>query len=324
MEAMGDLVIVGAGPAGLMAGICAKRLGLDYTILEAGTVCQAIVEYPIGTRFFSPADELSIGGYPFPTPHDEKPTREMALVYYRKVASTEGLNIRTYERVVKIERDSDGFCVHTLKLPHAYERRTYRAKAVLLCTGVWGQPRRLGVPGEDLPHVLQRYDEPTRFWRQRVLIVGSGNSAGECAIRLSDAEAQVWLAVAPPNLESCKLRPFILRELHLRLEEQRLHLLTCAQIHRIEVDCVELTCAEGVQSLPVDFVLTLIGMEADRELLTSLGIPLTPEGKPIHDPETYETPVPGVYVAGALSQDGVFSVARERIEKIVAHIAQRR
>ncbi len=319
---MYSLIIVGAGPAGLMAGICAKRAGLDYLILEAGTVCQSIVEYPIGMRFFSPADELTIGGYPFPTPHDEKPTREMALAYYRKVASAEGLNIRTYERVMRIERTDEGFLVQTLRMPHAQEKRTYLARAVLLCAGVWGQPRRLGVPGDDLPHVLLRYDEPTRFWRQRVLIVGSGNSAGECAIRLSDAEAQVWLAVAPESLDACRFRPFILREILLRVDEGRIRPLTCAQVHRIEPACVELSCAEGIQSLQVEFVLTFIGMEADRSLLEPLGVPLTPEGKPVHDPETYETPVPGVYVAGALSQDGVFSVARDHIEQIIARIAR--
>jgi thioredoxin reductase (NADPH) len=224
---MSDLLIIGAGPIGLAAGIEAKRAGLQFLILEAGTICQSLVEYPIGMRFYSPADELAIGGYPFPTPHDEKPTREIALTYYRKVASAEDLPIRTYQRVVRIEPQAEGFAVHAVCALHGTQA-TYLAQCVLVCTGVWGKARRLQVEGAELPHVLTRYDEPIRFWRKRVLIVGSGNSAGEAAIRLADADAQVWLAVDQPSLEQCKFRPFILREVLLRVEEKRVMPLTNA------------------------------------------------------------------------------------------------
>jgi len=317
-----DLIIVGAGPVGLAAGIEAKRAGVDFLILEAGTICQSLVEYPIGMRFFSPADELAIGGYPFPTPHDEKPTREIALNYYRKVASAENLPVRTYERVERIERDAEGFTLHTLRLPHA-TRAQYRARCTLVCTGVWGKEKRLQVEGADLPHVLTRYDEPIRFWRRRVLIAGSGNSAGEAAIRLADADAQVWLAVDQPALEQCKFRPFILREIQLRVEENRITPLTDTQILRIQPECVDLRCAQGVESLPVDFVLTLIGLEPDRSLLEPLGVAFGVDGKPAHDPETYETSVSGLFVGGALSHDGFIYVARERIRKAIEAIRAR-
>ncbi len=317
-----ELIIIGAGPVGLAAGIEAKRVGLRFLIVEAGTICQSLVEYPSGMRFYSPADELAIGGYPFPTPHDEKPTRELALNYYRKVASAENLPIHTYERVERLERTAHGFVVHTQRLPHRQPAR-YETQAVLLCTGIWGTPRQLTVPGANLPHVFTRYDEPIRFWRKRVLIVGSGNSAGEAAIRLADADAQVWLAVEPPTLEQCRFRPFILREVLLRVEEQRITPLTEAHLERILPDCVELRCAQGVESLPVDFVLALIGLQPDRRLIEPLGVPLGADGKPIHDPNTYETPVSGLFVAGALSQDGFIYIARERVRYAIAAIAAR-
>lgn len=317
-----DLVIIGAGPVGLAAGIEAKRAGLDYVILEAGTICQSLLEYPVGMRFYSPADELAIGGYPFPTPHDEKPTRELALNYYRKVASAENLPVRTYERVERIELDTEGFTLHVLRLPHQQSVQ-YRTRCVLVCTGVWGNPRRLCVEGAELPHVLTRYDEPIRFWRRRVLIVGSGNSAGEAAIRLADADAQVWLAVEPPTVEQCKFRPFILREVLLRVDEGRITPLTATQILRIQPECVELRCAQGIESLPVDFVLTLIGLQPERRLLEPLGVLFGADGKPVHDPETYETAVAGLFVAGALSQDGFIYIARERVKQVIAAIAQR-
>ncbi|MCS7300214.1 MAG: NAD(P)-binding domain-containing protein [Fimbriimonadales bacterium] len=317
-----DLIIVGAGPVGLAAGIEAKRTGLDFVILEAGTICQSLLEYPIGMRFYSPADELAIGGYPFSTPHDEKPTREMALNYYRKVASAENLPVRTYERVERVEQDAEGFTLHALRLPHQQPVQ-YRARCVLVCTGVWGNERRLNVEGAELPHVLTRYDEPIRFWRKRVLIVGSGNSAGEAAIRLADADAQVWLAVEPPTLEQCKFRPFILREVQLRVDELRITPLTEAQVRRIHPDCVELRCAQGVESLPIDFVLTLIGLQPNACLLRALGAPLSADGKPQHDPDTYETAVRGLFVGGALSQDGFIYIARERVKQAIQAIAAR-
>ncbi|MCS6923165.1 MAG: NAD(P)-binding domain-containing protein [Fimbriimonadales bacterium] len=317
-----ELIIIGAGPVGLAAGIEAKRTGLEFVILEAGTLCQSILEYPVGMRFYSPADELAIGGYPFPTPHDEKPTRELALNYYRKVASAENLPVRTYERVERIEPDAEGFVLHALRLPHQQPLQ-YQARCVLVCTGMWGNARRLCVEGAELPHVLTRYDEPIRFWRRRVLIVGSGNSAGEAAIRLADADAQVWLAVEPPTLEQCKLRPFILREVLLRVDEGRITPLTEVQILRIQPECVDLRCAQGIESLPVDFVLTLIGLQPERRLLEPLGVSFGADGKPKHDPETYETAVAGLFVAGALSQDGFIYVARERVKQAIAAIAQR-
>jgi len=319
---MNDLLIIGAGPIGLAAGIEAKRAGLQFQILEAGTICQSLVEYPIGMRFYSPADELAIGGYPFPTPHDEKPTREIALTYYRKVASAENLPIRTYQRVVRLEPQAEGFTVHADCALHGTPA-TYLARCVLVCTGVWGKARRLQVEGAELPHVRTRYDEPIRFWRRRVLIVGSGNSAGEAAIRLADADAQVWLAVDQPSIEQCKFRPFILREVLLRVDEGRITPLTHAHILRISPDCVDLRCAEGIQSLPVDFVLTLIGLEPDHSLLAPLGVPFGADGKPIHDPDTYETPVRGIFVAGALSQDGFVYIARERVRLAIEAITRR-
>jgi thioredoxin reductase (NADPH) len=319
---MNDLLIIGAGPIGLAAGIEAKRAGLQFQILEAGTICQSLVEYPIGMRFYSPADELAIGGYPFPTPHDEKPTREMALTYYRKVASAENLPIRTYQRVVRLEPQAEGFTVHADCALHGTPA-TYLARCVLVCTGVWGKARRLQVEGAELPHVRTRYDEPIRFWRRRVLIVGSGNSAGEAAIRLADADAQVWLAVDQPSIEQCKFRPFILREVLLRVDEGRITPLTHAHILRISPDCVDLRCAEGIQSLPVDFVLTLIGLEPDHSLLAPLGVPFGADGKPIHDPDTYETPVRGIFVAGALSQDGFVYIARERVRLAIEAVKRR-
>ncbi|MFQ3611473.1 MAG: NAD(P)-binding domain-containing protein [Fimbriimonadales bacterium] len=320
---MHDLVIVGAGPVGIASGIEAKRAGLNFIVLEAGALCQSLLEYPSGMRFFSPADDLSVGGYPFPTPHDEKPTREMALNYYRKVATAENLPIRTYERVERILHTEGGFEIHTVCTIHGTPHTPYTARAVLLCTGIWGLPRRLAVPGAELPHVAVRFEEPLCYWRKRVLVVGSGNSAGEAAIRLADADAEVWLAVEPESLEACRFRPFVLRELLLRVEEARIHPLFQAQVLQIEPHCVHLVTDGQERSLPVDFVLTLLGLMPDTRLLEPLGVALEPDGKPSHDPETGETSVAGLFVAGALSKDSFIYIARNSVRRVVSAIRNR-
>ncbi len=319
---MHDLVIVGAGPVGIASGIEAKRAGLDFVMLEAGALCQSLLEYPSGMRFFSPADDLAVGGYPFPTPHDEKPTREMALNYYRKVATAEDLPVRTYERVERIVPREGGFEVYTVCSVQGTPYPVYRARRVLLCTGIWGLPRRLEVPGSDLPHVAVRFEEPQRYWRKRVLVVGSGNSAGEAAIRLADADAQVWLAVEPETLETCRFRPFVLRELLLRVEEARIHPLLQTQVVRIEPHCVYLRVGAEERNLPADFVLTLLGLLPDTRLLKPLGVPVESDGKPVHDPETGETPLKGLFVAGALSREGFIYIARNSVQRVIRAIKE--
>ncbi len=323
LSGMDDLLIVGAGPAGIASGIEAKRAGLKFTIVEAGTLCQSLLEYPPGMRFFSPADDLAIGGYPFPTPHDEKPTREMALNYYRKVASAEDLPIHTYERVERIVPLKEGYEVQTTCAIHGTPLPPHRARHVLFCTGIWGRPRRLEVPGTDLPHVSLRLEDPIRYWRKRVLVIGSGNSAGESAIRLADADAKVYLAVEPDTLEECRFRPFVLRELQLRVEEERVHPYVGVEILSIEPHCVQFRMMGEEWSLPVDFVLIQIGLLPDVRLLEPLGVPIDSEGKPVHDRVTGETPVKGIFVAGALSRDNFIYVARGSVPRIVATIRER-
>lgn len=225
------------------------------------------------------------------------------------------------DRIESIE--GGGFTVQTVCLPHGHPTRTHQTRTVLLTTGLWGQPRRLQVPGADLPHVLGRYNEPICFWRKRVLIAGTGNSAGEAAIRLSDADAYVWLAIETESLEQARFRPFILREIQLRVEENRLTPLFQTQIECIEPTCVHLTCLHDKLTLSVDFVLALVGLEVETRLIAPLGVPLDEQGKPLHDPETYETPVPGLYVGGAISRDGFIYTARERVGQAIRTICQR-
>lgn len=316
-----DVLIVGAGPVGLAAGIEAKRSGLNYLIVEAGTLCQSLVEYPAGMRFFSPADDLAIGGYPLATPHDEKPTREIALNYYRKVAETEALKIATYERVVQLAKREPLFQAKALSQLRQGCQTTYLAANILLCTGVWGQPKRLNAPGADLPHVQTRWQEPLTYWRKRVLVVGSGNSAAEAAIRLCDAGAIVSLLVEVESLELGKFRPFILRELQMRLEEDKITLWLQARVSEIQPGKVHITMGDDPHEVETDFVILQLGMEADTSLLSPLGVEFNGEGKPLHDSVTFETCAKGVYVAGAISQEGFIFLGRDHVKKVMARLS---
>jgi thioredoxin reductase (NADPH) len=189
-----DLLVVGAGPAGLGVAIAAARAGLGYEVVEKGAVVNSIYRFPRGMSFFTTPDLLELGNLPFVTPY-AKPTREEALQYYRRVADTHRLAVALGETAESIRRDGDGFAVTSAvgRPGDGRVRRTRRATSVVVATGTYDQPNVLGVPGEDLPHVSHYFDEAHPFHRRRVLVVGGSNSAAEAALALFRAGAIVAL-----------------------------------------------------------------------------------------------------------------------------------
>jgi thioredoxin reductase (NADPH) len=200
-----DLIIVGAGPSGLSAAIAAKQRGLDYLVLEKGTLVDSIYRFPPQMVFFTTPELLEIGGLPFVSPYD-KPTRAEALRYYRRVVDTFDLQIASDERALSIRREAgDGeangsiFAIETRSSRGV--RRVRHARFVVLAIGYFDHPNRIGVPGEDLPHVSHYYREPHEHYRQRVVVVGGGNSAAEAALELYRAGAYVTLVHRGPSLK---------------------------------------------------------------------------------------------------------------------------
>src|SRR5262245_26364063 len=192
-----DVVIVGAGPAGLAAAIAGKRRGISTAVLEKGALVESLLRFPTDMVFFTTPELLEIGGYPFASPY-EKPTRAEALRYYRKVTDAAGLEIQFNEPVTKVVRAADGSFAGT-SAPAAGPRE-WRARAVVLAQGAYDVPNRLDVPGEDLPHVSHYYREPHPYYRRRVVIVGGKNSAAESALELYRSGAQVLLVHRQPAL----------------------------------------------------------------------------------------------------------------------------
>ena len=211
-----DVLIVGAGPSGLATAIAAKQQGLDYVLVEKGMLVNGIFNFPTHMVFFTTPELLEIGGLPLVTPYD-KPTRLEALRYYRRVVDTYGLQISFYEQVVEIEREQDLFVVTTQDAKGTTRAR--QARAVVLAIGYYDHPNYLGIPGEDLPHVLHYYTDAHPYYRQRVVIVGGKNSAAEAALELFRAGAHVTLVHRRATLgDSIKywVRPTASRRVRLR------------------------------------------------------------------------------------------------------------
>lgn len=291
-------LIVGAGPIGLACAISARRNGIDALVVDAGAVTDSIVRYPIGMTFFTTPERLEIGGHPI-TCAGAKTTREEALMYYRGVVRAEQLQVRPYTRLeTAVRRDGRLRC----ELVTRRGPETITTDRLVIATGYFDHPNRLGVPGEELPHVSHWFDEPHRTAAQDVVIIGGKNSAIETALQCFRAGARVTLVYRRPELKpSVKywLRPDF--ENRVKAREIAAH-LGC-EVVEITPSAVVVRDSHGAtHALPADRVYALTGYHPDFSLLQRIGVELTgPDERPTHNPATLETNVPGVHLAGSVT-----------------------
>lgn len=334
-----DLLIVGAGPAGLHAACIAQESGLSHLIVDRRGLAHSFVEYPQCLRFFSPPDEMAVGSVPFPMRGGDKPTREDILPYFRAVAASRGLNVALWEQITEVNKEGNLFHVQTLRQPNEDVKRAYRARFLLLTSGVWDESHRLGCPGADLPHVHYRFVEPTEYFGMDVLVVGGGNSAVHAALALAEAHARVTLAMRrSPVAYQSHLRPFVVRDLQFAVDEGKVTLITDVSVARIEPEQTWLQSFaydaghldKGVthseaNAVPARFVFALLGQRADTTLFHRLGLCLEPDGRPTHDPQTFETNIPDIFVAGSLAGEKIDLVitGRQQAARVVKYIAER-
>lgn len=298
-----DVLIIGAGPAGLATAIAATRHGLSYQVIEKGALVNSLLHYPIEMVFFTTPELMEIGGMPFVSPY-EKPTRLEALRYYRRVTDAYKLDVHFDETVVAITRedgvpDADGsFVVDT----HSSRgvRRSFRGRTVVVATGAYDVANRIDVPGEDLPHVSHYYTQPHPFFRKRVLVVGGKNSAAEAALDLYRAGAQVTLAHRGAALgESIKY--WVKPDIENRIKEGTVTALFSTSIVEIRPTSVLIERGGVTSELDADAVFLLTGYRSDTTLLRNAGIDIDSDTcGPVFNSETFETNVPGLYVAGAV------------------------
>lgn len=320
---MYDLLIIGAGPAGISAAWEAKKAGLDYLVIEKGLIGNTIYNYPVGLTVFSTPDELEFREGDL-DPAREKPTREELLSYYVRFVIENDLNIRTEETVLSVERSAEtSFNVRT-------DKAEYVTANVLFASGAMDHPRKLDVKGEELPKVSHHFRETYPWVRKDALVIGGGNSAGEAALFLADEGANTTLAIFRDDWENTDpkqgcIKYWVKDPLEKQVEKRCLSLFFLGSVEEIKDESVVLRDEDGnICELPNDVVFILIGSDADLSLLKSLGVE-TSQGKygevPVYEEETFETNVPGIYVAGHFTSHRHIKQAILAPRKLVPKIA---
>ena len=321
---MFDLIIIGAGPAGLSAAEAAAHEGLDYLVIEKGTIANTIRQYPVGRTMFSTPNEVEMHAGAL-KPVREKPTREEALSHYIHFVLERDLRINTGEEVVDVNGNvSEGFVVKT-------DRTEYMCRRVLFAIGAMEFPKRLNVPGEDLPKVHHLFVEPYAYVRKEALVVGGGNSAAEAALFLAEEGARTTLAIWREDWENRDpkagaMKHWVRTPLEAEVKAGRLNVVLYKHVDEITEKEVRLTTEDG-KSLTIanDVVFVLIGSDADLTLLKKLGVN-TESGKltevPVYNPETFETNVRGIYVAGHFTHARHIKAAIDVPRQIVPLIAR--
>lgn len=289
--------IVGAGPIGIELAVAMKQAGIDYVHFDARQIGYTISWYAPQTRFFSSNERIAIAGAPLITPDQQKATREQYLTYLRGVVEQFDLPIHTYEPVIHIEPASDYFQLTTR--PGSGEK-TYTAERLILATGGTDRPRLLGVPGEQLPHVSHYFADPHQYFRKKVLIVGGKNSAVEAALRCHHVGAKVTFSYRRPALAEQSIKYWLLPEFRSLIDTGKVQAYFNSHVRRITPTETILSIEDGPDfGVESDFVLLMTGYEQDGTLLRLAGVKLEgPQQRPLHDPETMQTNIPGLYVAG--------------------------
>jgi thioredoxin reductase (NADPH) len=292
-----DVLVIGAGPTGLACALEAKRIGLRVVLIDKGCVCNSIYHYPAHMTFFTTPELLEIGEIPFPS-QNQKPNRNEALEYYRKVAERYELDIRQYRKVQRVDGADGAFRVHTAD--NFGRATTFHARKLIVATGYYDLPNYLHVPGEELSKVMHYYDDPHPYFGMDVLVVGGKNSAAIAALDLWRHGARVTLVHRGPEMHR-HVKYWILPDFNNRVKNGEITAYFNAEIAQVHLDSVVLRTPEGERTIPNQFVFALTGYHPDFAFLASLGVHMEGADRmPTCDTETRESNVPGVYLAGVI------------------------
>ena len=275
----------------------AKRAGMRALVIDKGCLCNSIYNYPTNMVFFTTPELLEIGGLPMVTGGD-KPTRIEALKYYRKGAEHYGLELRLFEKVLRVDGHDGAFTVVTETASGREEK--YHSKKIVVATGYYDLPNEMGVPGEHLPHVNHYYTEPHPFWNQDVVVIGGKNSAVESALDLYRNGARVTLLVRSKELGK-SLKYWVRPDIENRIKAGQIQALFSTRVKEIVREGIVVENDAGVQELAAKQVFALTGYHPDYDFIEALGVRLDPESRrPSLDPNTLESNVKGIYLAGVV------------------------
>lgn len=292
-----DVLVIGAGPTGMASAIEAQRAGFRVALLDKGCLVNSLFHYPANMVFFTTPELLEIGDIPFTTAN-QKPNRHEALEYYRQVAQHYELDVRQYQQVLSVSGYDGAFLVQA-RDSHGKEHE-YRARKLVVATGYYDLPNYLGIPGEELGKVLHYYREPHPYFDMDVLIIGAKNSAAIAALELWRRGARVTMVHRGPEIHR-NVKYWIKPDIENRIKNGEVAAFFNSCVLEIKPEEVRIKTPEGERTLKNDFVFALTGYHPDYDFLTSLGIKLThPEMRPVCDPKTFESNVPGIYVAGVI------------------------
>ncbi len=292
-----DFLVVGAGPTGLACAIEAQKAGFKAVLVDKGCICNSLFHYPAHMTFFTTPELLEIGGIPFPSPN-AKPTRNEALQYYRLVAAYYRLDVRQYQRVERVTGSDGAFTVH---IADRFGRPgAIKTRKMALSTGYYDLPNMMGIPGESLSKVHHYYVDPHPFFEMDVVVIGGKNSAAIAALELWRSGARVTLVYRGPGVQP-HVKYWIRPDIENRIKNGEIKAYFNAEVVEIELDTVTLETPEGRETLQNDFVFAMTGYHPDFEFLEELGVRFEgPDRLPVCDPETLESNVPGIYLAGVI------------------------
>lgn len=293
-EEVFDVVIIGAGPIGIACGLEAAKNGLSYVILEKGCLVNSLYNYPANMTFFSTSEKLELDEIPFISTLP-KPKKAEALEYYRRIATSNHLNIHLFEKVEKI----DSFQENLYEI--STSTRSYTSKNVIIATGFYDIPNYLNIPGENLPKVSHYYGDPHFYALQKTIVVGASNSAVDAALEIYRKGGKVTMIVRKPEIGE-RVKYWVKPDIINRIDEGSITAIFNAEIKEIRENEVLIISDGKEQCLKNDFVLLLTGYRPNFEFLKEIGIKLSDDGRkiPQYNPETMETNIPGIYLAGVI------------------------
>ena len=321
MKAALDVIIIGAGPIGLSCALEAKKKGLNYLIIEKGSLVNSLYNYPVNMTFFSTSEKLEIGGVPFVS-NSIKPTRNESLEYYRRVTIAANLRLQLFEEVTSVTRKNYGFEVMTSKT-------NYSTDNVIIASGFYDLPYLLNVPGEQLPKVTHYYKDPHFYAFQKVLVVGASNSAVDAALETYRKGAEVTMVIRNNEIGE-RVKYWVRPDIVNRIEEGSIKAYYNATITAIRDNEVDINTPQGLVTIPNDWVIAMTGYQPDLSFLEKLGIQLSEDEtrKPFYNNDTHETNVRGIYLAGVIcggmdTHSLFIENSREHAVKITENILQK-